>query len=645
MREMSTGFPVSLHSILDTRTEFLCTVHIQDMEASQKGTGNKIKAAAWGIKLAWKIDKRMLLFWVTLGIGLAVLPAVALAFNRNIIAHLLAFLTTGAGRFSDTVPDLVALGLILTVSGLSARLSDDLLYMMMFDSYYLGLEETMMDSAQEIELNELLKKEVGDRYYAVISRCGSLTDLTSSGCALLSKLVSIGSLMAVALTASIAVFFAALAYVTLVLWLNHALSGRIRVVWSEIREHLRRAEYFEKLAQDGDTAKETRVFESAEKIKEHWQNAYRRVEEMRLRQDAGYARLGLFTNAGFYLFLAVAVGFCVFRVASGAMGPDTLLVVFMLCTGMAASIGGIARSYQRMDYGLYGLDIQRRFLDGAPRPGAEEEAGKAEEGLDGENVFSAKDLCFSYRKGIPVLKNLTFRIRRGETVALVGANGSGKTTLIKVLLGLFRPESGEARFQGRPHADYRRGYISSRVGSFFQDFYLFHFTLGENVGIGDVGHVGDEGRILSAMEKGGARALVDRLPRGLQNMLGRQVYKEGALLSGGEGQRVGVSRAHMSDKEIMVFDEPASMLDPIAEMEQFRHIRERFGGRTVILVSHRIAFARLADRILVLAGGELVEDGSHGELMERDGVYAKFFREQAQWYDAAAGGAGRGGSV
>lgn len=604
----------------------------------------KSKAVLWGLNLAWKIDKKMMLLWLTLSLALAVLPAVALGYNRSITAGLSAFLATGVGQFSDIVPSIITLGIILTVSGLSARLNDDLLYMMMFDSYYLGLEEVMMDAAQNISLTELVKKDRNDEYYAAISRCGSLTDLMSSGCALVAKLVTIGSLMLVAFTTSKVIFFATLVYVVGVIWLNARLSSKIRVVWSELREHLRHAEYFEGLSRDGDTAKETRMFESADRIKNHWQNTYNHVVGMQLRQSAGYTKLRLLTSIGFYLFMAVVLGYSVFAVANNIMGTDLLLMIFTMCISLAAAIDGVAKSYQRMDYGIYGLDIQRRFFEGTPKLDPKEEALKADEPLDDRIIFEAKDLSFSYREGIPVLKDLSFQIEKGEIVALVGANGGGKTTLIKLLLGLYSPTSGSVEFKGRKHQEYKHGFVTRNVGAFFQDFFLFHFTLGENVGIGDVANVDNEELIQEAMRKGGAQQLISKLPKGLKTLIGRQVYKEGAVLSGGEGQRVAVSRAHMSSKDVMVFDEPASMLDPIAEMEQFAHIKERIQGRTAILVSHRVGFARLADRIMVLSDGKLVENGSHAELMAMDGgVYANFFHEQAQWYDTDSLDAAEGG--
>ena len=168
---------------------------------------------------------------------------------------------------------------------------------------------------------------------------------------------------------------------------------------------------------------------------------------------------------------------------------------------------------------------------------------------------------------------------------------------------------------------------------FFQDFYIFHATLRENVGFGDIKSLAQIRRIKLAMEKGGADKLPDRFPKGMEQWLLRDVIKDGAMLSGGEKQRVAVSRAHMSDKEILIFDEPAAALDPIAEMKQFYAIREKIEGRTAVLISHRVGFARLADRILVLDAGHLVENGSHDSLMQKNGIYAGFFREQAQWYE------------
>jgi ATP-binding cassette subfamily B protein len=142
-------------------------------------------------------------------------------------------------------------------------------------------------------------------------------------------------------------------------------------------------------------------------------------------------------------------------------------------------------------------------------------------------------------------------------------------------------------------------------------------------------------KIMDAVSKGGAKSIVKKSTKGLNQWLQRNVFRDGLILSGGEKQKVAASRAYMNNKDILIFDEPASALDPVAEMEQFKLIKEKLEGKTAILISHRVGFARLADRIFVLDNGQLVEVGTHKELMDMNGVYAKLFKKQAEWYDTS----------
>ena len=249
-----------------------------------------------------------------------------------------------------------------------------------------------------------------------------------------------------------------------------------------------------------------------------------------------------------------------------------------------------------------------------------------------KTVFEAKNISFSYDGNKNALEHVSFQIKKGETIALVGPNGSGKTTLVKLLTGLFSPDSGELLFCGKPYSDYTSGYISSHIGMSFQDYYILHLSMRENVGFGVLKSMKYEDRVLRAIEKGGAQGILKKLYGNLEGRLLRNTHKDGLMLSGGEKQRVAAARAHMRDKPILIFDEPAAALDPIAEMEQFMHIKEKVAGRTAILISHRVGFARMADRIFTLQNGHLVEVGTHNELIRQNGVYAAFFDTQAQWY-------------
>lgn len=392
-------------------------------------------------------------------------------------------------------------------------------------------------------------------------------------------------------------------------------------------------EYYEKLSENHGMAKETRIFENTDQVVEQWRKPYeRKIKRWIQRQNAADIR-DLITGAGFYAFLIITVGVSLRGVARGDMTPDIFLVIFQLCLSLYNGISGMAQYIVRFDFGLVSLDKQRRFFTMIKPDSA---CGTAETPADENTVFDVQNLTFSYESK-PAIKDISFRIGRGEIVALVGQNGSGKSTLVKLLLNMYKPDSGTIKVLGRSFDEYRPGYIRTKIGVFFQNFYIFHSPLRENVGVGAVEDMEDEEKIWEAIRKGGAEKVVANLPQRLDTLLGRFQDPSGTELSGGEKQRVASSRAHMSNRDILIFDEPASMLDPIAEMEQFNNIRNMLNGRTAILISHRVGFARMADKIIMLDDGKIVEMGSHEELMAQDGQYAHFFREQAQWYDTVGG--------
>ena len=594
-------------------------------------------AIGWSFKLAFRINAGVFLGWGSLSVALAILPAVALQYNRRAVSILSAFLLTGAGSFSDVLPAILALGVILTVIGLSRRINGNFLYFIMYDAYYFGLEEYMMDIVQRIEMKTLMDKAFRTDYGSSIDRCGSLADFMSSGCLFLSKCAGAVSLLVVAAQTSAVIFWIASGYVAAVLVLNYVSADRTRWDARPYNEASRLSRHYQDAVMGPGVAKELRVYDIGAETVAKWDAAYEQVERIDKRYVRVRQTVALLSSAGFYAFMAGMLVYCVYRVADGTMSVDVFLMLYAMGQSISEVTQAISVAFQEADRGLYFLAIQRRFLQAVPQAEADWEEGFAPQNPD--TVFHAEDIGFTYDDddAHEVLRDLSFDIRRGETIALVGMNGSGKTTLVKLLIGLFAPTRGDLRFYGQPYDSRTRGAVVQRVGMFFQDFFIFHATLRENVGFGDLKNVGNIDRVRLAMEKGGAERLPEKFPQGLEQWLMRNVKKDGALLSGGERQRVAVSRAHMSDKEVLIFDEPAAALDPIAEMRQFSAIREKIAGRTAILISHRVGFARLADRIFVLDAGRLAESGTHAELMARGGIYAGFFQEQAQWYDTEGG--------
>ena len=226
-----------------------------------------------------------------------------------------------------------------------------------------------------------------------------------------------------------------------------------------------------------------------------------------------------------------------------------------------------------------------------------------------------------------MLAGINLTIHPGERVAIVGVNGAGKSTLVNVLAGLYEPAQGSVQVGGV------RGVCARpRTAAVFQDYAAFHLTLRENVGFGDLSRMHDDRAVREAIQRAG---LSDRIGD-LDAYLGRDFGDDD--ISGGQWQRVALARAFFRDAGLLVLDEPTAALDPLAELALFERFAELAAGRTAIMVSHRLGAARLADRVLVMQGGRIVEEGHHDQLVARAGLYAKLFEAQAQWYQTSTHG-------
>ncbi len=246
--------------------------------------------------------------------------------------------------------------------------------------------------------------------------------------------------------------------------------------------------------------------------------------------------------------------------------------------------------------------------------------------------FEFQDVGFRYPGSDRwAVRHLSFTFDPGERIALVGENGAGKTTLVKLLARLYDPDEGRILLDGVDLRDHDLGSLRRNIGVIFQDFVRYDFILKENIGVSQVEALDDEGRVRAAARRSLADSVASRLERGYDQMLGRR-FEGGVELSGGEWQKVALGRAYMRDAQVLVLDEPTASLDARAEYEVFLRFAELTKGRMAVLISHRFSTVRMADRILVLRGGELVDQGTHEELVARGGLYAELFGLQAAGY-------------
>jgi ATP-binding cassette subfamily B protein len=230
----------------------------------------------------------------------------------------------------------------------------------------------------------------------------------------------------------------------------------------------------------------------------------------------------------------------------------------------------------------------------------------------------------------PVLQGIDLVLKPGETVALVGDNGAGKSTLVKLLLGMYKPSSGKVAWDGVELQDIGVEWLRRSMSAVFQDFVRYETSVRDNVAFGAPEVSVADSQVNEMLQVGGAEALA-QLPGGLDARVGL-LQEGGRELSGGQWQRLAISRAALRNSRLLALDEPTSALDPQHEKELYESFRELGRGRTVLFVSHRLGWARFADRIVVLRAGRIVEEGSHEELLAAGGGYAAMFRAQASWY-------------
>ncbi|HNP35500.1 MAG TPA: ABC transporter ATP-binding protein [Woeseiaceae bacterium] len=387
--------------------------------------------------------------------------------------------------------------------------------------------------------------------------------------------------------------------------------------------------YLETVIAREDGVKEVKLYQLGHKLLQRYRDIFTKLftedRKLTLRRDGWGFVLGLISSAAFYgAYAWIVIETVHQKITLGAMtmylmlfrqGQSAVAAILSAISGMYEDNLYISNLYEYLEQPVISRSGTRLL---GPEPGR---------GLELEHV------SFAYPGGTEnALEDVSLHIRPGESLAIVGENGSGKTTLIKLITRLYEPTAGRILLDGLNLNEWDIDALRQRVGVIFQDYGRYQFSVGENIGAGDVRYFEDEQRWRSAAERGQAADFIETLPEKYETQLGRW-FKNGRELSGGQWQKIALSRAFMrSDADILVLDEPTAAMDAASEAAVFEHFRQMSKNKMTILISHRFSTVRAADQIVVIHQGRIVERGNHDELMAKDGQYAQLFRLQAKGY-------------
>ena len=612
----------------------------------------------WTLAHVWTHGRAPALGIVAVQILLGIQPALLIYITQHLIDTVVASAGAGGVGFEQTLPWLLSFGLVLL-------LTRDVQWKVR-DTLHLRLEQN-------------LEHALGRRFLAKASRLPFIFFEVSAFYDRLERAKTPGIKVnrfffaaMQALVAGIKVLSIAAMFAPVSLWISLALlTVLIPQIWLSLEqswrfmsftygqtEEMRRAGYVDRTLTGRGEQKEMRLFALHQMLSQRWQAMRRVLREQLWRQRQQQVR-GRFpiTSLRIGVSAGVAVALAYF-LGDRLLTPGRFVALFRGVDDMLRA--GSSLGFSAWDLQVRTVDVGyvREFLD-LPEDGAWLQQSPADRKPTQpfpkplREGFAVKDIWFAYpaadtsevESPRPVLRGVNIRLKPGERVALVGENGAGKSTLAKLLLALYQPTAGEITVDGVHYDEIDRTSLASAVSAAFQDFFNFELTASQSIGIGALGSGGsDQGTDLwpawlppdpAAVENAAWRAGVDaiaaRLPQGYDTPVGH-ILDGGQGLSGGEWQRFAIARAFIRQPELLILDEPTAALDPMAEAEVYRQFGELLAGRTALLISHRLGSARMADRILVLKDGCIVEQGHHDDLVAKGDVYAAMWEEQASWY-------------
>lgn len=602
--------------------------YIQSSVKERKSLRGLPALALSAVRLARKASPR--LFYVNTGVQILTAVALGLQVLFAKLAIEAVISQSDGGSVGVALPPLVGLVAITSLSSLATS-SQTQLQRLLGEEVQQVTWTSILDVTTRVQLETFEDPEFFDDLQRV--RANALIRPLTLATGLVQLLG--GALGVVGLSAALVLIEPVLVLVLftggLPLWLLSRRTGRIEFDFRVGQTpQLRLRAYLTELLCGREEAKEIRAFGLGPVVYRRWKENYDEYLvdwAQHIRRRLLLAGLSAFVTTA---VTSVALGILVWliiedRIALAAAGAG-LIAIRLLSSRIEQVFFGIGELFESA---LFLRDFE---AFAAREPTSSESPRLAEPSVAPFEELRVENVSFRYPGSEhDALRNVSLSFRAGEVIALVGENGSGKTTLAKLLAHLFKPTSGRILWDGRDSRDLDPEHVRRHVGVIFQDFVHYQLSARENIGFGRTEAVEDLPAIIEAARRGGAHEFLSRLPRGYETGLGKEFFG-GHDLSIGQWQRVAIARGFFRDAAFLVLDEPTASLDARSEHALFQHVQNLAAGRCLLLISHRFSTVKSADRIYVMHGGELIEEGDHHELMRLGGRYAELFEMQASAY-------------
>lgn len=583
------------------------------------------------LALVWRASPGQTVLIVALSLAQAFVPAVTIWISKLLLDAVAAAITGGLGSPQEAFRQLLGLllaqlgvnaasSLIATVQGANRELLGDTLQnrisrRILDKATQLGLEQ--FEDAETYDRLQIAYREVGSRPLGVFTQIVSLFQ----------ALITLGSVSALMLQLGWGVVPLVLLSSLPGVWVTSRFGTEgYRMIRRQAQE-ARVQNYLGQLLASDQAVKELRLFNFEGYLLGRWQGYYRKFRAQLVSLITRRSLWGTVAALSSVALVGAATLLVLRRAAQGliSVGDFGLFIqgIAQLQSQFASLLSGFTGIYQNLLY-------MRNLFEFLELPSRDLDAGEAWQGRIEHIAF--EKVSFRYPlTDAEVLRGVSFEVSRGQALALIGENGAGKTTVVKLLTRLYEPTGGRILLNGLDASRFSPRSVQREMSIIFQDFGQYQLTARENIALGESKLPESEAPLRQASALAGAQDFLEGLPQGYDNMLGRW-FSGGRQLSGGQWQRIALARLYFRGGSVLVFDEPTSALDANAEFEVIEALRKEAQGRITLIISHRFSTVRLADKIIVLAGGVITESGSHESLLAAGGTYAQMFRLQARGY-------------